>query len=168
MIIILYSANIAFAGGKTDSRNYPLQVDKYGPVVIGMTPVDASAKLSTSLNPAVQPDAEDQACYYVYPGGNFDDIGFMVEDGRITRIDIYSKKISSVGGIHIGDSEESVKQIFPGKVKEENHPYIGKEGKYLVVVIKPGFAFVFETERGKITTFRSGRVSSVKYIEGCL
>jgi hypothetical protein len=168
MIIMLYSANTAFAGGKTNLENYQLQVDRYGPVVIGMTPVDASAKLNTPLSPAVPPDAEGQACYYAYPNGNFDDIGFMIEDGRITRIDVYSKKISSVGDIHIGDSEKSVKKIFPGKVKEEMHPYLGKEGKYLIVKIKPGFAFVFETERGKITTFRSGRVSSVKYIEGCL
>ena len=92
----------------------------------------------------------------------------MVEDGRITRIDIISAKISSEKGIHIGDSEKAVKKAFPGKVKEEQHPYMEEDGKYLIVETKAGFGFIFETMHGKITTFRSGRLSSVRYIEGCL
>ena len=168
VIIIFFCIINVFAGEIEKLNTYQLEVDRYGPVQIGMTPQEASTKLGISLVPADLPSEEDIVCHYVYPEGKFDDVGFMVEYGHITRIDIYSKKISSVGAIHIGDSETAVKQAFPGKVKEEIHPYIGSEGKYLIVETKKGFAFVFETDRGKVTTFRAGRLSSVQYIEGCL
>ena len=171
LAIVSCLVSIVLAGTKTPLPLHKLQVDRYGPVVIGMTPGEASNKLKLPLIPErpLDPhDKESQACHYEYPSGDYQDIGFMVEDGRITRIDIRSKKISTMNNIRIGDSEETVKKAFPGKVREEIHPYIGKEGKYLIVETKPGYAFIFETDRGKITRFRSGKLSSVRYIEGCL
>jgi hypothetical protein len=162
--------SIVYAGAKTNP-SFPihdLQVDRYGPVAIGMTPPQASAKLGVTLIPEGPLDDEAKACHYEYPSGDYQDIGFMVEDGHITRIDIRSIKLSTDTKIRIGDFEEVITKTYRGKVKEEIHPYIGKEGKYLIVETKPGFAFIFETDRGKITTFRSGKLSSVKYIEGCL
>jgi hypothetical protein len=167
-ILIAVCVSTAFAEGNVKLAKYQLEVDRYGPVLIGMTPQEGSGKLGISLIPVEQPSKEELSCYYVYPDGKFDDMGFMVQDGRITRIDVYSKKVSSTGGIRIGDAEGAVKKAFPGKVKEEIHPYIGEEGKYLIVETKRGFAFIFETNNGKITSFRSGRLSPVKYIEGCL
>lgn len=160
--------SIAFAGADAKLTKHRLNVDRYGPVVIGMTPQEASKKLGISMIPAEQPSEDELSCYYVYPDGKFDDMGFMVQGGRITRIDVYSNRISSTGGICIGDEEDAVKKAFPGKVKEEIHPYLDEEGKYLIVETKSGFAFIFETHNGRITSFRSGRLSSVKYIEGCL
>lgn len=166
-ILIAFCVSSARAGENVKLQKHQLSVDRYGPAVIGMTPQEASKKVGISLIPAEQPSADELSCYYVYPDGKFDDMGFMVEDGRITRIDVYSKKVSVVGGIRIGDLEGTVKKAFSGKVKEEIHPYIGEEGKYLIVETKKGFAFIFETNNGKITSFRSGRLSPVKYIEGC-
>lgn len=168
LIIALVCASIVPAGTKASLPLHKLQVDRYGPVVIGMTPEVASAKLSMPLVPEGSLDEDGQACHYVYPSGDYQDIGFMVEYGYITRIDVRSNKISTMNNIRIGDSEEKVKKAFPGKVLEEVHPYIGKEGKYLIVETKPDYAFIFETDRGKITRFRSGKLSSVRYIEGCL
>ncbi len=171
LAIVACCVSTVWAGTNSSIPLYVLQVDRYGPVVIGMTPDEASVKLKLPLIPEHQLDRDDkesEACHYEYPSGDYQDIGFMVENGHITRIDVHSKKISTISKIHIGDSEESVKKAFPGKVTEEIHPYIGREGKYLIVETKPGYAFIFETDRGKITTFRSGRLSSVRYIEGCL
>jgi hypothetical protein len=162
--------SFVYAGAKTNP-SFPihdLKVDRYGPVVIGMTPAQASAKLGVTLFPEGPLDDEAKVCHYEYPSDDYQDIGFMVEDGHITRIDIRSIKISTETKIRIGDSEEAVTKAYPGNITEEIHPYIGKEGKYLIVAIKSGYAFIFETDREKITSFRSGRLSSVKYIEGCL
>lgn len=113
-------------------------------------------------------DEDDRSCHYVYPDGKSEDIGLMVQGGRITRIDIYSKRIIETHGIHIGDDERRVTKSYPGKVKEAVHPYIGKEGKYLTVELEPGYAFVFETAKGKISTFRTDTREAVQYIEGSL
>ncbi len=165
--LVLFCSGIAIAG-EADLSKYRLRVDGLGPIEIGMTPDAASAKLGVQLISLDIPDEGDGVCQYFYPDGKYDDIGFMVEDGRITRIDVYSKTVPTSDGIRVGDSETSVRKHFPGHVKESMHPYIGKEGKYLTVEPKPGFAFIFETENGSITTFRSGKPDSVRYIEGCL
>ena len=168
MLLTAVSFSAAYAAGPELLSKYQLQIDRLGPVIVGMTPDEASKKLGTPLTMGRPPDEDDSSCHYVYPDGKYDDIGFMVEDGRITRIDIYSKTIAATGAIHIGDDENLVKKNYPGKVKEEVHPYLGNDGKYFTVEVMPGYAFIFETERGRIITFRSGKLASVKYIEGCL
>ncbi|MDO8545775.1 MAG: hypothetical protein Q7R68_00300 [Nitrospirales bacterium] len=168
VLATVFCASYAIAETKTNFLKFQLQVDRYGPVIVGMTPTVASAKLGVGLAPPAKLDKDEESCHYVFPNSNSNDISFMVEDGRITRIDVDSKAIPSTGGIRIGDLEEAAKRAFPKKVKEEIHPYIGAEGKYLIVETKPGYAFIYETDHGKITSFRSGKLSSVRYIEGCL
>lgn len=164
---ILFLTGNAFAAELKKLEKHQLQVDRIGPITVGMTAKEASAKSGIKLKEAEPSDSGNEACYYVYPDGKYGDIGFMIEEERITRIDIESRKIASVGGVRVGDTEEAVKKAFPGKVKEQVHPYIGEDGKYLVVKTMPGFGYIFETEKGKITSFRSGRFDSVQYIEGC-
>lgn len=159
------------AGGPDAHLRFKLQVDRYGPVVVGMTPAQASAALGVPLAmvaPAEMGQEELDACHYEFPRGNRSDLGFMVERGTITRIDVFSRKVAATGGIRVGDGERAVVRAFAGKVREEPHPYLEDAGKYLVVEAKPGHAFIFETEKGRITSFRSGRLESVRYIEGCL
>jgi len=167
MFLIIVCCSAANASRQELLSKYILQADKFGPVMVGGPPDEASKTLGITLTSGVLPGEDDRSCHYVYPEGKFGDIGFMVEDGLITRIDIYSTAIAAKGTIHIGDDESLVRKVYPGKVKEEIHPYIGKDGKYLIVEVKPGYAYVFETDRGRITTFRAGKLASVKYIEGC-
>lgn len=168
VVFLISFATDALSEGNEKIFKYQLQIDRFGPVIVGMTPKEASAKLGIPIAPIDPPDEDESACFYIFPKGMSADIGFMVEEGRITRIDILSKRISSMNGIRIGDSENSVRKAFSGKFKEEVHPYLGKEGKYLIIEPTPGFGFIFETDKGIITFFRSGKMKSVQYIEGCL
>ena len=165
--IVLFATGIAFATDLKNLEKNQLQVDRIGPISVGMTAKEASEKSGIELKEAEPSDLGDEGCYYVYPDGKYGDIGFMIEEELITRIEVESRKVASAGGIRIGDTEVAVKKTFPGKVKEQVHPYIGKVGKYLIVKTKPGFGYTFETEKGKITSFRSGRFDSEQYIEGC-
>ncbi len=161
------SFNAASAAAPESLIKYELRVDGFGPVRVGMSPSEASKKLGIPLNLGRPPDENDRSCHYVFPEGKFEDIGFMVQNGRITRIDIYSNKINASHKIRIGSNESQVKKAYLGKIRESIHPYIGKDGKYLTVEVKPGYAFVFETDRGRITTLRAGTREAVQYIEGC-
>lgn len=167
LVFFLICFTTSYADQKTSLVKYELKPDRFGPVVIGMTPKTASDKLGVPLLPENPPDKDEISCFYVYPKGNSDDIGFMVQNNQISRIDVYTKNISSIKGIRIGDTEDTVRKAFGNKVKEEIHPYSGKDGKYLIVEIKPGYGFIFETLKGKITGFRSGKMPAVEYIEGC-
>lgn len=168
MLLIAGCFSTACAASREHLSKNNLELDRFGPVKVGMTPSEASTGLGIALISGNPPDEDDTACHYVYPRGEFGDIGFMVENGRITRIDVYSKIIAASGNIHVGDSESLIRKNYPGKIKEEIHPYIGEQGKYLILELKPGYAYVFETDSGRITTFRAGKLDSVKYIEGCL
>lgn len=89
-IVLVSSVN---AGDQDSIAMYDLQVDRFGPVTVGMEANEASRLLGVPLSFGVDSDEDDSDCHYVYPDGKFEDIGFMVEDGRITRIDVYSAKI---------------------------------------------------------------------------
>ena len=77
---------------------YELKADSFGPVKFGMTPTEASKLLGVPLSLGRESDEDDMACHYIFPNGQPGNIGFMVEDGRITRIDIYSDKIAAIDG----------------------------------------------------------------------
>lgn len=164
---LFLATSLTFAADLKNLEKQRLQVDRLGPITVGMTAKEASAKSGINLKETEPSDSGNDACYYVYPNGKYGDVGFMIEQERISRIDITSRKIASVGGIRVGDTEAAVKKAFSGKVEVQAHPYLEEGGKYLVIKIKPGYGFIFETEQGKVTSFRSGRFESVQYIEGC-
>lgn len=164
---LLLAASLAFAADLKKLEKQQLQIDRLGPITVGMTVKEASEKSGVKLKETEPSDSGNEACYYVYPDGKYGDIGFMIEEERITRIDITSRKFASIRGVRVGDTEAAVKKAFPGKVKEQAHPYLEGDGKYLIVKLKPGYGFIFETEKGKVTSFRSGKFESVQYIEGC-
>ena len=94
VIVSCYASNV-LAGTKTPLPLYELQVDRYGPVVIGMTPDEASSKLKLHLvpeGPLDQNDKESQACHYEYPSGDYEDIGFMVENVTLRALMFAPKK----------------------------------------------------------------------------
>lgn len=163
----LLATSPAFAADLKKLEKQQLQVDRLGPITVGMTVKEAAEKSGIKLKETEPSDSGNDACYYVYPDGKYGDIGFMIEEEKISRIDITSRKFASVGGIRVGDTEAAVKNAFPGKVKEQPHPYLEGDGKYLIIKLKPGYGFIFETEKGKVTSFRSGKFESVQYIEGC-
>lgn len=168
-IILIFTFLVCIpAYGQNQLFSITLREDGFGAAKIGMTPSEASDALGIPLTLGREPDEDDIACHYIHPNGEYEDIGFMVIGGRIVRIDVYSDKISAIGKIRIGDSETVVNEAFPNKVRETIHPYIGKEGKYLTVDVTSQFSFVFETDLGTITRFRSGTIEAVQYIEGCL
>lgn len=94
----------------------------------------------------------------------------MVEQGKISRIDVDSgTAIATAAGARIGDTEERIKSLYPGQVTVQPHKYT--DGHYLVVTpadaADKDFRIVFETDGNKVTRYRSGKIHSVQYVEGC-
>ncbi|MDH4120785.1 MAG: hypothetical protein OEV94_03685 [Deltaproteobacteria bacterium] len=152
---------------------YKLQVDRLGPVVVGMTPEEAAKATGVTFLPDEEPVGEDEiSCHYIsFPPYSQThakpEVSFMILDGRIGRIDVDTNAIPNQQGIRVGDSEEQVKKAYPGRVQESPHPYLDEIGKYLRVEVKPNYWFIFETSEGKVTSFRGGQIEAVQLIEGC-
>ena len=137
-----------------------------GPLRAGMTVPEASAALGGAL---VAPAGTDTAgCHYVQWRGGPPGVRFMVEGGSIARVDVDSASIRTAAGAGIGDTEEQVQRLYPGRVSATPQKYAN--GHYLTVTpsaADTSYAIVFETTEGKVTRFRAGRRPQVEYVEGC-
>jgi hypothetical protein len=93
----------------------------------------------------------------------------MAENGSIARVDVRSGTMPTEEGARIGDPDEQVRRVYEGRVTASPHKYT--EGQYLTVTpasaADSAFRLVFETENGRVTRYRSGKLPQVLYVEGC-
>jgi hypothetical protein len=93
----------------------------------------------------------------------------MVEGGSIARVEVVSGTTATTEGARVGDSEDRIQQLYPGRVVTTPHKYTS--GHYLTV--KPIDAadslnrLVFETDGHRVTEYRAGRLPQVEYVERC-
>ncbi|HLO85093.1 MAG TPA: hypothetical protein VK203_08800 [Nostocaceae cyanobacterium] len=149
------------------SNQSKLSINSLGGVTVGMTISQASKAAGIRL--ITQPF--DPSCYYIKPQGQPKDVSFMMTgEGRIARIDIDNKSITTIRGAKIGDTEARIKSLYPGQIKVKQHEYL-KDGHYLVFVpsdrADQNYRVVFETDGKRVIRMRSGKLPEVEYVEGC-
>ena len=92
----------------------------------------------------------------------------MFQNYRIVRIDVERKGITTAEGAGVGTSEIQLKKIYGRKAVFSAHPYLDSEGHYVTVLFPAqNRKLIFETDHGKVTSFRVGLPEPVEYIEGC-
>ena len=110
------------------------------------------------------------ACAYVRPTSAPGGVAVMLAAGRVARVDVDSTGVRSDAGVSVGDTSASVLQAYAGRVTTRAHKYV-PGGEYLTV--RPSspsdstLRIVFESEAGRITRYRSGRVPEVEWVERC-
>lgn len=109
-------------------------------------------------------------CTYVRPAGAPRGVSVMLANGRVVRIDVDSAGVRSDAGVAVGDSGVTVNQAYAGRITVTPHKYVAG-GRYLTVrAASPAdstLRIVFESEAGRITRFRSGRIPEVELLERC-
>lgn len=138
----------------------------FGPVRAGMTVAEAERALGATLvlqGPQLEP------CDHVFeakrPG-----VAYMIIDGRVARVDVRSgSTIRTAEGAGIGDTEERIHALYPGRVEVQPHKYT--DGHYLIVrPVAPAdsaYRMIFETDGRTVTIYRTGRLPEVGWVEGC-
>jgi hypothetical protein len=142
----------------------PLTTAGWGAVRVGMTPAQAAARLGSRL--VVPKGADPTACHYrttaPAPG-----LLFMVENGRIVRVETKDARYATLSGVRVGDSQDSALATYAGRARVMPHKY-SDTGKYIVVATSDGKrAVVVETDQGRVTQIRGGQRPAVEYVEGC-
>ena len=163
------AAVAAACGKRADDQSKPdwrLRPDGIGPVRTGMT----LAQAGTALGEPLVAEYEDfENCDYVHPKGFPQGVSLMVLSDTIGRIDVDTGGVTTVEGAAIGDSEDSILELYKGRVHSEPHKYTGPEGHYLIVE-PPGDSLhriIFETDGRRVTLFRAGLRPAVDLVEGC-
>lgn len=138
----------------------------FGQITIGMTPEQANAAVGGSLE--LPQGMTNDACDYAFPRG-VDSLAFMIEQGKVVRVDVRRHDIQTVEGARIGDSEARIQHLYPGRVRVSPHKYT--DGHYLTVVpsdtVAHPYRLIFETDGAVVKNFRGGVLPQVAYVEGC-
>jgi hypothetical protein len=96
--------------------------------------------------------------------------GTVIIDGRIARLDVRQQgTVKTAEGAGIGDTEERIHALYPGRVEVQPHKYV--DGHYLIVTPEAPadsqYRMIFETDGRRVTSYRTGRLPEVRWIEGC-
>ncbi|HVX41968.1 MAG TPA: hypothetical protein VHB25_20570 [Gemmatimonadaceae bacterium] len=132
-----------------------------------MTQSEAERVIGGSL--AIEGDSGWKNCGYTPTAQLPPGVHAMVEDGRIARIEVNDGTVPTAEGARIGDSEDRIRQLYPGGVVTTPHKYTS--GHYLTVTPSAPsdslYRLIFETDGARVTRFRAGRLPPVAYVEGC-
>lgn len=158
------------AGTGWSPASWRAGVDGVGPIRLGMT-LDQARKVSGvewTEDPRDPGDDNWPACHYAWPapGGQLQfDIGLMLEQGIVTRIDVAATEVATLSGARIGDTEGSVVEHYAGRAK----PGSESDGtRILSIYPEQQRQMVFLLESSHISAYRVGQVPAVQYEEGCL
>jgi hypothetical protein len=109
-------------------------------------------------------------CRYVHPSFAPPGVSFMVVRDTVARIDVDSAGVLTDTGIGVGDSTSRVRAAYGPEVITTPHKYVAG-GEYQTVRSRSptdsSFRIVFESENGRVTRYRAGRVPEVEWVERC-
>ena len=138
----------------------------FGKIKLNQSVTEVQKLLGENLYLGRDLDEDEFLCHQLVPKSIKPEVYLMIEEDILTRIDVYSKGITSPKGLSVGDKESVVYKHFKN-VEKRVHPYVGKDGAYVVVSYRTS-ELLFEIVGGYIVSFRVGIEPSVFYIEGCL
>lgn len=145
-------------------------VNGIGPILVGMTVEEAEVAAGVKILPLYPEDRYlVDHCRYFYPDIRVEGISFMVQNGKIARVDVNNDRFSTISGVKIGDSIEEIKSLYPGQIKVEPGFY---GGNYLIYESQDpaykDYLLLFQTYEGVVHEYRVGYVDEVKLlVEGC-
>ena len=136
-----------------------------GPLRIGLSEAQLRSRHRAAPEETA-PDPEVDCAYWsspLYPG-----VAMMVSGGKLVRIETEDKRYRTPGGARVGLAESDLRARYGARMRVEEHPYMGPEGKYLIVRARgEPLGMIVETWGGQARSIRVGTWRSVQLIEGC-
>lgn len=136
-----------------------------GPLRVGL----GTAELRNRFRAAAgepYPDPEVDCAHWsspLYPG-----VQLMVSGERLVRLETEDPRYRTPSGARVGMTESEVRALYGRRMRVEPHPYMGPEGKYLIVRARDEpLGLIIETWDGRARSLRVGYWRSVQLIEGC-
>jgi hypothetical protein len=147
---------------ETADTTWAVSPEGIGPVRIGTALSELAPRLAGPADSA----AAAGECAYVAVVGAPDSVAFMVEGGRLARIDVHGGAARTVEGAGTGDSEQRILELYDD-VRREPHKYM--DGSYLTAFSGADTMrrYVFETDGHRVTRYRAGLYPPVSWVEGC-
>jgi len=161
-VALLLAAAAASAPG-----TWPLTVDGWGTVRIGMSRAQVEKALHIKLNG--EPLDDEATCIELVPRGPDRGLWFLFEGYKLRRISIAAPStVVTPRGIGIGAGADTVRRAYGPKLQAEPHHYEDLPSEYLTFWTVPGRRGVrFETNiKRAVQTIHAG-TDAIQLIEGC-
>jgi hypothetical protein len=147
-----------------------LVIDGIGPIRVGMTVEEASQSAGVRL--VKSRTLPRPYCTYLEPLGGPKGMDFRVIEGRIARVDISNKWVTTIKGAKIGDTQERIFALYPGQIKVTKSTRSPEKNRYLTFVPKDAadknYRLIFEIRHNRVTNLISGKLPEVEYpLEYC-
>jgi hypothetical protein len=141
----------------------PVTLDGVGALRIGM---DVAALRRLGAAPGETPEEPGGCHYWSFPSQN--QMGLMVIERRLVRIDIFDPAFRTRSGARVGMTGGEVRAIYGRTIEVRPHPYTAPDGHYLVYhPRRAAHGMIMETSGGRVESLRVGAWTHVQWIEGC-
>jgi hypothetical protein len=161
------AATSADTSADTSATTWLVDLRAAGPLAYGVSLAEARRITGDSLAGA----PEGAGCHYVVPRAAPAGMRFMVENGRVVRVDVDSAGVKTARGAAVGMGEAEIRRLYPESLAVQPHKY-AERGHYLIVVPRAPadspYRVIFETDSlGRVLRYRAGLRPAVEYVEGC-
>lgn len=144
-----------------------------GKVQIGMGVKEAERAIGAGLRSQIPGYGE--GCWLAVRADGVDPgLSYMVEHGRITRVDVTTPRdgmapaVSTAKGIRIGSSRADVESNYGSSGVSALAPYAhNDDDRWVIVEATPTFGIVISMSGGKVIGLWAGRRQSIAYTEAC-
>ena len=150
------TSSTAPLGSPTLKNSSKLTTAGLGAVTFGATLAEAEKAAGTKMIAC----SAVAACYRVTPASAPDGISFVVQDGRIERVDIARGPVTTRSGVGIGTTEARIIELFGDKIERST---IDDSRVDLVFVPvdddDKNYRVIFTIHDGKVENLRAGRTA---------
>lgn len=144
-----------------------LTMNSYGPIHIGMQVAEARrllVKLGRKNLPGTSKVAKEECDHYQASN----DLSFMVEHGRIVRIETREQNVVTPSGIRVGTSLERVRKVFGSRAEDFRQHYSDDENDHTIVLVSGDKRFAIRVEGNQtVSEMYVGDEGYIRYAEGC-
>jgi hypothetical protein len=134
-----------------------------GDVRFGMTVEEAQEAAGTELE---RQDGGTETCWVVVPREAPEGVSFVVQDGKVERVDIAAAGVETPSGAGVGMSQSELEALFPDRLQGVD--VLGGR-QYTFVPNDPGEAdlrIIFLTDGNQVVSYKAGRTPLVE-APGC-
>ncbi len=141
-----------------------------GPAAIGRTALgQAPAAFAAGQQITGDLAPTGAACIYWRPRGAPPGVSFMIDSGRVMRVDVDSGRVLTAAGVGVGTTVDALQAAYGARLQVQPHKYNYEEGWQTMTVWEPDStaALVFEVDRKQVQSYRAGLRPQVLFVERC-
>jgi hypothetical protein len=147
------------------SESWRITTRGYGPIQAGQSSSEAARLMGTRLRTYENRPLEPE-CDHLYAEKGYEGISLMVQNGKVTRIEVSNPAVLTLSGIRVGDTTTRLKQVFVNRLRIEQHKYDDTGFYYYVWEQSERYGVKFEIAGDKVTEIYAGD-RSIQLVEGC-